>query len=66
MTARDAVLLGWSVVGVLAVGCQLGAAVSGGRFPGLGAVLRRLGTSGAGRGLLCLGWVWLGWHAFAR
>jgi len=66
VTARDATLLGWWLVGGGLVACQLVAAVSRGRFPGVGAVLRRLGTSGTGRALLLLGWAWLGWHAFAR
>ena len=45
---------------------MIAAALSGGRLPTLGSVVTRMTASGAVRILLTLGWVWLGWHAFAR
>jgi hypothetical protein len=32
----------------------------------LGAVVRRVTARSVGRAVLVLGWMWLGWHAFAR
>ena len=36
------------------------------RTPTLGDVIDRLTTSPWGRWLLLAGWLWLGWHFFAR
>jgi hypothetical protein len=37
-----------------------------GRFAGIGPVVGRLTAHPVGRGALVVGWMWLGWHAFAR
>lgn len=66
MTTREAVLLGWCLVGSALLACQLLAVASRGTYPGFGALLRRLGAGTAGRAALLLAWAWLGWHAFAR
>ena len=64
--ARHTALVVWAVLGASVVGCEIVAALSGGRFPGLGTLVRRVTVSPVGRGVLVLGWMWLGWHAFAR
>ncbi len=66
MTGRDATLVVWVALGVAVVACQIAAARSKDRLPGFGALLGRLTESRVGRGLVVLGWMWLGWHAFAR
>lgn len=66
MSGRALSLLGWWLVAgaTLAVAVLSAWAPSG--VPRLGTVVRRLCTHPGGRVLLVLGWMWLGWHAFAR
>jgi hypothetical protein len=66
MISRHTTLVVWAVLGAGVVGCQIVAALSGGRIPGLGTVIRRITVSPVGRSAFVLGWMWLGWHAFAR
>jgi hypothetical protein len=66
MIGRHATLLVWALLGLAVASGQIAAVVSGGRFPGLGTVATRVTASRGGRSLLVLGWMWLGWHAFAR
>ncbi len=66
MIGRHTTLIVWAVLGAGVVVLQLVAVRSTGRLPGLGTVVRRVATYRAGRYLLVLGWMWLGWHAFAR
>ncbi len=64
--ARDATFAVWAVLGALAVSAQLVAVCSRGRLVGLPDLARRLTRARSGRLVLVLGWMWLGWHAFAR
>ena len=66
MSTRDATLAVWAGLGALVVAAELAALASRGRVPGLGALLDRIGSRRIGQGVLVLGWMWLGWHAFAR
>jgi hypothetical protein len=66
MTDREVSLVVWAVLGVTLVGLQVVAVRSDGRFPGLGELVTRLTLHRAGRVTLLVGWMWLGWHAFAR
>jgi hypothetical protein len=66
MIARHGTLVVWAVLGALVVGAEIVAALSRGRFPGLGALVKRVTVSPVGRGVFVLAWMWLGWHAFAR
>jgi hypothetical protein len=66
MIDRHGTLVVWAVLGALVVGCQIVAVVTSGRFPGVGPLVRRVTVNPGGRGVLVLGWMWLGWHAFAR
>jgi Family of unknown function (DUF6186) len=66
VTSRDLTLVVWAALGLLFVGiCLLSAArpraVATPRAT-VAAILSNL----AGRTLLVLGWMWLGWHLFAR
>ena len=66
MTDREWTLLVWALLGLVVVTCLVVSAMSKGRFPGPGALVRRIATPRAGRALLVLGWMWLGWHLIAR
>ena len=66
MIGRHTTLLVWAALGATVVACQVAAAMSRGRLSGLGRLVGRVTAHGAGRWLLVLAWMWLGWHAFAR
>jgi hypothetical protein len=66
MIGRHATLVVWAVLGAGVVGAEIVAALSGGRFPRVGTLVTKVTVSPVGRGILVLGWMWLGWHAFAR
>jgi hypothetical protein len=66
MIARHGTLVVWAVLGALVVGAEIVAALSGGRFPGLGTVVRKVTINPVGRVVFVVAWMWLGWHAFAR
>lgn len=65
-TDRQWTLLGWAVLG-LAVAIALAVSMlPNGRVPGPGALFKRISANMPGRIVLVLGWMWLGWHLFAR
>jgi hypothetical protein len=66
MNWRDVTFGGWGVLVVLAAGCQWWAAHSSGEFPVAGDAIAAATHSRVGRTVVLLGWMWLGWHAFAR
>lgn len=66
MTWREGSFVVWGVLAAVLVGCQVAAAVSKGRLPGIDAVFRVATAGPVRRTALVLGWMWLGWHAFAR
>lgn len=66
MIGRHVTLVVWGVLGLFVVACQVTAAISGRRFPGLGSLVVRARSNLPGRYVLLLAWMWLGWHAFAR
>jgi hypothetical protein len=63
---RDLILAGWAAIGLSVVvfgvlSVLLPAAVATPR-----AAVAAVMSSWAGRVILVLGWMWLGWHLFAR
>jgi hypothetical protein len=66
MTPHLWTLLGWALLGLVVLVGLVSAVWSRGRFPGPGALVARITATRAGRVLLVVGWMWLGWHAFAR
>lgn len=56
----------WAALGALLVVVQVGALASGGRWPPIGWAVAKVTAVPAGRAVLVVGWMWLGWHAFAR
>jgi len=66
MTWRQATFTVWALLAAGVVACEVAAVVSAGRFPGADVLARRITSPGPVRVLVLLGWMWLGWHAFAR
>ncbi len=66
MTDHQWTLLVWGALGVAVAAGLVLSVLSRGRFPGPGALVRRITVSRSGRVVLALGWMWLGWHLFAR
>ena len=66
MTSREWSLLTWSMLGAAVVVWMVVTRSSRGHLPTLGAVMARLRESPIALVLLVIGWMWLGWHAFAR
>jgi hypothetical protein len=66
MIGRTTTFVIWALLGAALVGCQIVAALSRGRLPGLGTLVKRVTSRNIGRGVFVLAWMWLGWHAFAR
>ena len=66
MTADQWTLAVWAVLG-LVVAAGIGWSVlSGGRVPGPGTLVAWITARPVGRIVLVVGWMWLGWHLFAR
>lgn len=65
-TDRQWTFFGWGMVGLAVVIALAVTLLSKGRVPGPGALVRRITANPSGRILLLLGWMWLGWHLFAR
>ena len=63
--SRTTTLVGYCVVAVLLIGCQLASVVSS-RVPSIGQVASLIASRRAGRWLLLAGWLWVGWHLFVR
>jgi|HubBroStandDraft_4_1064222.scaffolds.fasta_scaffold538319_2 hypothetical protein len=66
MIGRQTTLLVWALWGALVVAGQMVAAVSAGRFPGLGTLVGRAAAGRIGQSLFVVAWMWWGWHSFAR
>jgi len=66
MSARSATLLGWMILAAAFVVLEVRARVRRERFASVGDALALLLRSGVARAILLLGWLWLGWHVFAR
>jgi hypothetical protein len=66
MSARAVTLLGWALLAAAFVVLEARAIVRGGRFASLGDAVEVVLRSWIGRGIVLLGWLWLGWHVFVR
>ena len=63
--SRTTTLVGYAVIAVALVACQLTALVSR-RIPSLGQAVSLVVSRRAGRWLLLSAWLWAGWHLFVR
>lgn len=66
MSSRDVTLAVWSLIGTLAVLLLVLSAFRPASWPTLGRAVSSLAASPYRRAVLVLGWMWLGWHLFAR
>jgi hypothetical protein len=66
MSTREVILTGYAVLAVIAVALTLRSLRPGHAPYGPAACLATVMNSRAGRWLLLLGWLWLGWHLFVR
>jgi hypothetical protein len=63
--SRVTTLVGYYVLVAAFVGCQL-AGLLAGRISTIGEAVAWVARRRAGRWLLLAGWMWVGWHLFAR
>ncbi|HEV2760998.1 MAG TPA: DUF6186 family protein [Acidimicrobiales bacterium] len=63
--SRTITLTGFCFMAAALGGLQLASLVSD-RTPTLGQVVSMIASRRSGRWLLLAGWLWLGWHLFAR
>lgn len=66
MSARAASIAVWVALATALGLLQAVAVASKGRVPTLDAAVRRVAARTWSRTVLLLGWMWLGWHLFAR
>ena len=66
MTWRTATFVVWAVLAAGVAAIQVAAIASTGRWPTLAGLARAATSHPVARGAVLLGWMWLGWHAFAR
>lgn len=64
--SRVVVLTAWGVVAAMVVGCEMASMLSRRRLAGMGDVLSRLSGSTWSLLAMLVGWMWVGWHFFAR
>jgi len=66
MTTRAVVVTVWIAIGVGLLVCLSTVLLARGRLPGPGAAARAVTGGRVRLVVVMLGWMWLGWHAFAR
>jgi hypothetical protein len=66
MTTRAITIIGFAAVIIALLALELIGRRPGTRVPTLGEWLGYLMRARAGRAAVLLGWLWLGWHYFAR
>jgi hypothetical protein len=66
MTTRDWSLVVWALLAVAFAALVVLSHRPEGHITTLGSTMGRITGRPVGQGLLLLGWMWLGWHAFAR
>jgi hypothetical protein len=66
MTTRVITIAGFAVVIIALFGLEILARRKNSRIPTLGELLGYAMRPRAGRFLILLGWLWLGWHFFSR
>jgi hypothetical protein len=66
MSARSLTFVGWALLAAAFVVLEARARVRHARFASLGDAVDVVLRSRIGRGIVLLGWLWLGWHVFVR
>ena len=65
-TSRAANLAVWLTLVLVFAAWQTWCLTRRPRLPSLGDAVSRLGARPAGRAVLAVAWLWLGWHVFVR
>jgi hypothetical protein len=65
-TAREAAFFIWAVLGFAVACCVVVSCIRPGWVATFGSAVRALVSTTAVRVIVVLGWMWLGWHLFAR
>ena len=63
--SRTVTLIGYAIIAVAVLGCQLGSFVSS-RIPSIGRMASLVASRRTGRWILLTAWLWVGWHLFVR
>lgn len=63
---RSTILALWSFGAILLVTCEVVSVLSRRRYAGLSDVLQRMTTGRLRFVVMFVGWMWIGWHFFAR
>ena len=63
---RPVILAGWALVALLVVACELVSLLTHRRYAGFSSLLERASSGRIGLVLCFVGWMWVGWHFFAR
>jgi len=66
MTTRVITIIGFAVVIIALAGLEILGRRKNSPIPALGELLGYAMRPRAGRFLILLGWLWLGWHFFSR
>jgi hypothetical protein len=66
MSDHDWTVTVWGLLGTVVLAGVAASVLSRGRFPGPAVLVARITGIRGGRVVLVVGWMWLGWHAFAR
>jgi hypothetical protein len=66
VTSRELTLVLWAVIGAGLLACLVLSAVAPRRLPTAATAIGALVSSPVGRVVIVVGWMWLGWHLFAR
>jgi uncharacterized membrane protein YdcZ (DUF606 family) len=66
MSERTVTILVWTLIGGLGGAVLVTSRRLRTRVPGLGDLVTVVAGRPAGRAVLVVAWMWLGWHAFAR
>jgi hypothetical protein len=63
---RTLILAAWALGALLVIGCEILSVATKRRSIGLAALLRRWCDGRLRLAAFFLGWMWVGWHFFAR
>lgn len=66
MSSRGVTLVGWALLAAALVALEARALVRRHEFATLGDLVGLVVCHRLGRGIVLLGWLWLGWHVFVR
>jgi hypothetical protein len=64
--SRQVVLGCWAAIAVAVVACEVAARVTGGRVRRLAGFMASLTRRDPALAAAFVGWMWVGWHFFAR